>query len=350
MRFHQTAEPMFAKVERTLKSAARTLGTADAFAPSRDLFMRTFEYPVDDTRYRDNALLPMAVPFEPSFSESQPNKLRFTIEPLPPQASSIDRRDESTREMRRLVGGVMGRDALHWFDRASEPYRGFANGGGKLDYGAFFGSSYDRDGLYASKVYYELPGNSGKIDNLPVGLNRIVQAALELIPGLRPLFTTMAAQRDMGGQRLTFACTEPLRLADLQPALDALGLGHRLPGIMQTLGLVLGGRFELPAHAALIACGEGPNGPDFEIYVLLSAIPDVPPSFLSLLTMGLAERPRGLAALERWMSAFTPEDEHLPGRFSIISLRTDRQSPPRTSLYLRPIEFELPPEALQRAA
>jgi hypothetical protein len=106
--------------------------------------------------------------------------------------------------------------------------------------------------------------------------------------------------------------------------------------------LVLGGRFDLPAHSALLAFGDGPAGPEVEIYVLLSAIPDVPPSFLSLLTMGLAERPRGLAALERWMGAFTPEDEHWPGRFSIISLRTDARFPPRVSLYLRPIEFELP--------
>lgn len=346
MPFDPASEPVVAKVERRLKTAARSLGTADPYAPSRDLFMRTFQYPAD--AYRDNALMPMAAPFEPSFSESQPGKLRFTIEPLPPDAGSVDRRDESTREMRRLIRDFMGSDALYWFDRASEPFRGFANGG-KLDYGAFFGSSYDRDGLYASKVFYELPGGRGAIDNLPFGLQRIVQAALQLVPGLRPLFTTLAAQREMGGQRLTFASTQPLRLADLQPVMDALGLGHRLPGIMQLFGLVLGGRFDLPAHSALLAFGEGSAGPEFEIYVLLSAIPDVPPSFLSLLTMGLAERPRGLAALERWMGAFTPEDEHWPGRFSIISLRIDAQSPPRVSLYLRPIEFELPPEALPQA-
>jgi hypothetical protein len=155
------------------------------------------------------------------------------------------------------------------------------------------------------------------------------------------LFTTITAQRDMGGQRLTFACTEPVRLADLRPALDTLGLGHQLAGIMQTVGLVLGGRFELPAHSALVAFGEGPNGPDFEIYALLSEIPDVPPSFLSLLTMGMAERPRGLRALQEWMGAFTPENEYWPGRFTIISLRTDRIHPPRVSLYLRPIEFEM---------
>jgi len=354
MPFLTQPEPVIAKVERRLKTAARALGTPDPFAPSRDLFMRTFaqtgSHFDDGRRFRDNALMPMAVPLEPSFSENQPNKLRFTIEPLPPEASSVDRRDESTREMRRLIRDFIGRDALHWFDRASEPFRGFARNGSDLNYGAFFGSSYDRDGLYSSKVYYELPDGQGAIDNLPYDLAGIVQAALHYVPGLKPLFTTMAAQRDMGGQRLTFACTREMRLADLQPVMDALGLGHRLPGVMQMLGLVLGGRFELPAHGALLAFGQGPHGPDMEIYVLLSAIPDVPPSFLSLLTMGLAERPRGLHALERWMGAFTPEDEHWPGRFSIISLRTDSRSPARVSLYLRPIEFELDPEVYPQAA
>ena len=344
-------ESMVKRVERTLRSAAQSLGTADPFGPSRDLFMRTFQYPADDPRYGDNALMPRAAPLEPSFSELQPGKLRFTIEPLPPQAGAIDRRNASTHEMRRLIGNFMGRDALRWFDQASEPFRGGFASGDNLGFGAFFGSSYDRDGLYTSKVYYEVPGGgSGQIDNLPYALHRIVGAALQLVPGLRPLFTTLAAQRDMGGQRLTFACTEPLKLADLQPVLDVLGLGHRLPGIMQMVGLVLGGRFELPANSVLLAFGETPDGPDFEIYVLLSAIPDVPPSFLSLVTMGLAERPRGLAALERWMGAFTPADEHWPGRFSIISLRTDARSPARISLYLRPIEFELPSEAMPRAA
>jgi len=341
---------VYDRVQSYMKSAAQSLGTVDPFGPSGELFRRTFGDGSDEMRFRNNALMPMAVPVEPSFSEDQMGKLRFTIEPLPPDASSIDRRDESTREMRKLIREFIDRDALYWFDRASEPYRGFARPGGDLKYGAFFGSSYDRDGLYASKVYYELPGGTGGIDNLPFDLAGVVQAALQLVPGLKPLFTSLTAQRDMGGQRLTFACTQPLGLSSLQPVMDALGIGHRLPAIMQMIGLVLGGRFDLPADGALVAFGMGPNGPDFEIYVLLSAIPDVPPSFLSLLTMGLAERPRGLQALERWMGAFTPEDAHWPGHFSIISLRTDAMSPPRVSLYLRPIEFEISQDMLARAA
>jgi hypothetical protein len=321
--------------------AARQLGTADPGEPMADILTRTFPYPDGDRRYARNALLPEAAPFEPSFSEEQPGNLRFTIEPLPPEAASLDRRDEATREMRRLIRQFVGREALRWFDGASEPHRGISSGG-HLDYGAFFGSTYDRDGLHASKVYYELPQGHGTIDGLPAGLFRIVSTVMQAMPGLLPLFTTIAAKRSLGEQRLTFACTRPFKLSDLQPVLDALGLGHQLVGIMQTLGLVLGGRFELPEHSALVALGEGANGPNFEIYVLLTAIPDVPPSFLSLLTMGLAERPRGLRALERWMNAFTPEDQYWPGRFSIISLRTDRDHAPRVSLYLRPVEFEMP--------
>ena len=346
--YSQFASPLAHKIKRRLLSAARHLGTADPVQPVDDLLNRTFIYPDGDPRYARNALTPMAAPFEPSFSEDQPGKLRFTIEPLPPEASGFDRRNEATREMRRLIPQFVGREALYWFDRASENYRGIA-GGRALNYGAFFGSSYDNNGLYASKVYYEMPQGRGSIEGLPLSLLRIVTTVLHLMPGLVPLFTTIAAQRDMGDQRLTFACTQAFKLRDLQPVLDELGLGGRLPGIMQIIGLVLGGRFELPEHSALIALGHGPGGPSFEIYLLLTAIPDVPPSFLSLLTMGLAERPKGLRALERWMNAFTPEDQHWPGRFSIVSLRTDRLKPPCISLYLRPVEFEMQRD-LQNAA
>jgi len=327
--------------------ASRLLGTANP-EPAEGLLARTFVYPEGDPRYARNALLPAAPPFEPSFSEEQPNHLRFTIEPLPPEASGIDRRDEATREMRRLIRDFVGREALYWFDRSSEHHRGFS-ANGAVSYGAFFGSAYDRGGLHTSKVYYELPHGRGSIDGLPPGLHRIVAGAMVALPGLVPLFTTIAATRELGEQRLTFAVTEPLKLADLQPVMDQLGIGHQLGGIIQILGLVLGGRFELPAHSALVAFGEGSDGPCFEIYVLLTAIPDVPPSFLSLLTMGMAERPAGLRALERWMSAFTPEEAHWPGNFTIISLKTSQSRPPRVSLYLRPIEFDMSRAAVNAA-
>jgi hypothetical protein len=120
-----------------------------------------------------------------------------------------------------------------------------------------------------------------------------------------------------------------------------------MPGILQILGLVLGGRFDLPAKATLIGVGQSSAGPEIEIYVLLGMIDDLPPNFLGLLTLGLSERPRELTALERWMAAFTPEDDVWPGRFSILSVRTSPTVPPRVSLYLRPAEFEISPSALR---
>ena len=240
-----------------------------------------------------------------------------------------------------------GREALRWFDERSEAWRGFGTGA-NLNYGAFFGTSNDRDGLAATKVYYET--GRDQLAALPPGLVGIVRTVTGLMPSLRPLFTTLTAMRSDGGQRMTFLQPDAVRIADFQPVLDALGLGDRMPGLLQTLGLTLGGRFDLPANSSLVAFGQDADGyPEFELYVMLGMIPDVPPNFLQLLSLGLNERPRELLALERWLSAFTPEDELWPGRFSILSLRTSRRTPPRVSLYLRPAEFELPIRSLRAA-
>jgi hypothetical protein len=338
--------PLSNRVGARLMAAAHRLGTADPVAPIQGLISRTFCLPDGDPRYGDNALTPMAAPFEPSFSELQPGMLRFTIEPLGPGATGMDRRDEATREMRRLVGSYFGREALHWFDSRSEAWRGFGSGGG-LGYGAFFGANYDKNGLAGSKVYYET--RPSQIEALPQGLLNIVRAVTTQMPVLRPLFTTIATTRHAGGQRLTYVAPNALRIGDFQPVLDTLGLGERMPGIMQILGLCLGGRFDLPANSCLVAFGQTDSGPEFEIYVMLGMIPDLPANFLQLLSLGLNERPRELMALERWMDAFTPEDDVWPGRFSILSIHTSRASAPRVSLYLRPAEFEVPLQAMHHA-
>jgi hypothetical protein len=332
------SHPLSVAVSRRLRSAAQRLGTVDPNQLIRPLLERTFSLPEGDQRYARNTLTPGAAPLEPSFSELEPRTLRFTVEPLGPEASGLDRRDEATREMRRLVRGQIGQDAVRWFDERSEAWRG-SGSGSRLHYGAFFGSSYDRDGLYSSKVFYET--NPGQLDALPASLFGLVSTALQLMPNLVPLFTTLACRRELGSQRLTFHHRGALRLSDFGPLLDALGLGHQLPGLMQLFGLALGGRFELPEDAALVALGQGRSGAEIEVYALLGMIPDVPPNFLDLLAMGLAERPRELTAMLNWLGAFTPESADWPGNFSVLSVRATADQAPRVSLYLRPIEFEV---------
>ena len=330
--------PLSQTIKTRLKKAARMLGATNPvndLSPSID---RAFALPEGDARYAVNNLTPGTAAFEPSFSEQEPGSLRFTMEPLGPDALPINRRDEATRDMRRLVGENFGREAVRWFDQRSEEWRTmFMNP--RLNYGAWFGTSYDRDGLKTSKVYYEL--NPNQLAALPAHLHHIVRAAMHVMPTLMPIFTSIMCQRENGNQRVTFVHRHELQLADLQPLMEHLGMAHQLPSVMQVLGLALGGRFSLPSECVLVGLGGDSHDPELKIYVLLGMRPDLPPSFLNLLGLGLSERPRELRGLERWLAAYTPEWNDWPGDFSVLSVRVTRHQPARIGLYLRPIEFEI---------
>ena len=325
-------------VKDRVQTAAQVLGTSDPLPYVGKLIDASFPLEVGDNRYAENHLLPGAAGFEPSFSETEPRALRFTIEPLGPQSSPGSRRDETTRVMRSLAGQVFGADALRWFDSRSEEWRGH-NGVTQLHFGAWLGTAYDGDGLQASKVYYEL--TPAQMESLPPTLAEIARIAAQTIPRLVPIFTTITCRRQAGAQRLTFFHRGSLRLAELAPLLEQLGLGHRLPSLMQIVGLALGGRFELPEGTVLLGLGDAGDGPELKLEVMLGMLPDLPRSFLDLLALGLAERPRQLRALGQWMQAFTPRDHDTPGDFSVMSVRVTRSTPARVSLYLRPVEFEL---------
>lgn len=324
-------------VTRSLQSAARALGTRDPLPYLDHLIERTFYLPDDDTSYARNSLAPGAVPYEPSFSETEPGKLRFTIEPLGPNATPMARRDEATREMRRLVSPIFGRDALNWFDARSEEWRGFG-GLSWMNYGAWFGSAFDEDGLYAAKIYYELLPT--QIDALSPGLANLTRQVMTEMPTLMPIFTSIGCKRESGSQRVTFLHRGPMAVSSLGPLMNRLGIGHQLPSLMRIVGVALGGRFELPPGGVLVGVRETPDGAELKLEVLLAAIPDLPSRFLDLLKLGLSERPRQLAALTRWLDAFGMDtgDE---GHFSVLSIRVNPVSPARISLYVRPIEFEM---------
>jgi hypothetical protein len=132
-----------------------------------------------------------------------------------------------------------------------------------------------------------------------------------------------------------------LALTQLGPLMNQLGIGHQLPSLMRTVGVALGGRFELPQGAVLIGLRETAAGAEMKLEVLLGALPDLPARFLDLLRLGLAERPRQLSALERWLGAFGVEQAGEGGHFSVLSVRVSPKSAARISLYVRPIEFEL---------
>lgn len=325
-------------ITQRLSHAARELGTADPKNFVGSLIHRSFPLPAGASEYAANALTPGAVPCEPSFSEDEPRILRFTIVPLDPRSSPVSRRAEATREMRRLVGPLFGNDALRWFDQRSEDWRGLYSHS-RLDYGAWFGTAYEKDGLHAAKVYYEM--QPGQFDPLPNQLRQLTRSAMEAMPSLVPVFTTIRCGRDAGSQRVTFLHRGPMRLASLTPLLERLGLAHQLPSILKIAGVALGGRFELPDRSVLMGLRETSEGPELKLEVLLSMLPDLPPNFLDLLALGISERPQKLHALGHWLRAFTPPSLEWPGDFSVMSLRITPRTSAHVSLYLRPTDLEV---------
>jgi hypothetical protein len=324
-------------VKRRVHRAAHSLGTASPVPYLGELIDRSFPAPLGEDRYAANALAPGSVPVEPTFTEERPEVLRLTIEPVG-LGSPLSQRHEATREMRRLVGPLFGPEALAWFDRRSESWRGQSALWG-LEFGAWLGTAFDSQGLFSSEVVYEL--GKEQLDALPAALRVLIATAREAVPALVPVLTTIACRRDAGSQRVTFLHRGPLRLTDLEPLLRRLGLGHQLPGLMRVVGLALGGRFELPEGSVLVGLGESPDGVEVKLDILLGAVPDIPASFLDLLALGLAERPRELRALTQWLRAFTPESEQQPGEFSVLTVVTTAAMPARVNLHLRPVEFEI---------
>ena len=336
-------QQMSTVVGDTLRRAANKLGTADPGLYLGEAFDEAFDLPQGDHRYLNNTLSPQAIPLEASFSESEPYGLRFTMEPLGPHGSPGMKRQETSRQMRRLIGPMFGSNALHWFDRVSEDFRGTIGGAG-LRFGGWFGAGFDRDGLYNAKAYYEI--REHQLNDLPLPLRDHVQRARAALPRMQPLFSTVSVRQQSGRQLVTFRVLGAIRVEEMHPLLAALGLEDKMAQLTRLFGLALGGLFEAPDGAVLIGISNGNDGPELKVELLIAAIPDVPDSFVELLRLGLSERPRHLRALDTWIGAFTPEGTDLPGDFSVMSIKLTRSRPAQVSLYLRPMGFEITNEGV----
>jgi hypothetical protein len=324
--------------KRRLTLASRRLGTRNPVEAIGGLIDRTFTLPAGDPRYGDSLLTPAApLPLEHSYSEVASQSLRLDMDVLDPLTHPHAKQLEAGREMRRLVEENFGQPALRWFDQRSEKWRGSGIHGGAR-FGAWFGLGVDPWGLQEAKVYYEL--KPGELDGLPPNLQHAARVAMSMLPGLVPIFTSIACGRKRGAQRVYFFHRGDLRLLDLEPLLNQLGIGQQLPSLLTATGVVLGGRFVLPEGAVILGIRDTQKGFELKLDVLLAGLPDPPRDMYDLINMALAERPQSQAALSRWTAALTPDDAAGPGRISVVSFRVAPELPSRCAIYLRPTGYE----------
>jgi hypothetical protein len=316
-----------------LGMAARQLNTASpaAVPDLSEVLDASLYLPPGDPAYRSGQPL-----LQPRFTETAADNLSFVMDAGGPGATPKDRIESVTQAMSRLVNNHFGSEALHWFRRHCEPA---AEGHQRtLGWGAWFGTGLDRNGLHEAQATYEW--GPALMDSLPAALYRMARVAVDSLPGLRPAVSAIRCGRSGGSQQITFEIDQAMPLMSLEPLLKNLGLGHQHASLMSATALVLGARFTLPPNTSTITLQPLRNGVEFRLDVILDALPDPPQQLHSLLRMQMAERPRSLRALDRWMMALTPDGYPGPGQASILSVWVRPEMSARVALYLRPAALE----------
>ena len=329
------SEPTSLQAKRLLERASRVLSTANPLdAGLGRLVDEALPLEAGDPRYRGHP-----EPFAAKFSELATRKLAFGIEPGGPLATADYRIAEGTDAIRRLVRGNMGPEAESWLLARSEEARGSGYGAGS--WGASIGASFDEGGLHEAAVSYEW--GPSLMDSLPAPLYRVSRTAMELLPGLRPSFSTIHVGRSTGSQQLTFEMSNALSLAALEPLMQELGLGHHHGSLMTACAFVLGSRFVLPPGVATITLRPTRVGLEFRLDVDLDRLPDVPEPLAPLLQLQMSARPRSMREWGQWLAAVSQEGYERPGSFSVLSIIVRPDLPARIALHLRPAAIEGPP-------
>lgn len=310
-----------------LHSASRMLQTADPTELVSGYLDESLHLPAGHHVYRARRHV-----FEPSFSETAAGSLSFGMAIGDPESTGADRLQAATGAVRELVRRNFGSGALGWLDSRTEPARDpyLRNNGAD----AWLFSGYDRGGMREATITYAW--GPTLLDTLPGPVYQVARACMDALPGLVPAFSTIRAGRSSGSQQITFGVGRALALAALRPLLDRLGLGHQHASLVGTCGFLLGARFVLPPDTALITIRATRAGIEFRLDIDLEMLGDLPPEVGSLLQLQLAERPRSVRALERWVAAFTADGEPTPGSLSVLSVVIRPDLPARVALYLRP--------------
>ncbi len=324
MMYPYSSEKAARQARKLLRTASRVLGTVDPSGPVTGLLDGALPMPPGDPAYRTRRA------FEPRFSETSGGSLAFSVQVPENGPGGSGGVAAASHEVRHLLGSNFGRQALLWFDRHTDRSQATAADGDS----ATVVSAFDRDGFREAQVTY-LWG-PWFTEGLPEVARRVGEVVMTTVPGAQPAFTTVRAARQSGSQAMSFRLVAELPLAALKPMMDQLGLGHQHQSLMTAVAFALGARYNLPAGCCLLTFRPMRHGIELRLDVDLELVPDLPENIADLLALELSERPRSLHALERWVAAFSPEDEESPGSLSVFSITVRPDLAARLSLHIRP--------------
>lgn len=323
--------------KRLLHSASRHMMTAD---PTEDGVMnraldQSLDWPLQDANTQPLA----SRSFEPNFAETDGRALSYQVRPLGRSYNTADQRDITNYTARSLIHSHFGNAPLRWYDERAEG--NVAQYGVSSGLGARYSVGLDSNGLREVSAHYEWgPSVTGL---LPAPVMNLANIALQHMPDLVPFATTIRTSRMSGGQQVSFEIPAETSLDDFKPLMEALGMGDRHGGFVTLLAFVLGARFSLPQSVATLTLLHTHQGPELRLDVNIDALPDTPEQLLPLLRLPMTERPQNLAALDRWMTAMTPDGYFGPGSVTVLSVRVRPELPARLALFLRPVAMQLPP-------
>jgi hypothetical protein len=302
------------RVRERIAAAASRLGVLNPAPMFGRLLDVTFARPPGDEGYARNRLQPGALPLEWSFSELEPEALRFEIQPFDTALAPGERLRCTVREMARLVRAHHS-EAARFAARLDELVPDRQQG---LTFGAFCGTVVAPGAAPTLKVYVEHdPSGTGRAAPLPG------------IEGAEPLFRCVSVGPRGLAERVYFLCREELRLRDLERLCAALGLTHRFPAMALAVLELTEGAFFLPPKSVLLGVRETAGAEELKIELV---------ALRALSGWGLAGRVERLLAAgavapyRRWLDFVRPNaQQEAPIR--IVSVRATRSEPPRLSVY-----------------
>jgi hypothetical protein len=288
--------------------------------------------PLNDPRYRENALVPDGPPLEVSFSEADPGSLRFDFEPCVLETSPKGRLEKASNAALQWVKAWFDPAVVRDYEQALKALQEHPLKRKRI-YGAFLGAVFDKRGPVEAKIYCELSSQIPKI--FPPRIVAAGTIALSGVRGLTPHFVSLACCRQGCIPRLYFLCREELPFVELGKVLAPVGLDDHLPQVIFLSMIITGNRVAFPASSVVLSFRERADEIDCKVEILVRGLHYCRETIEGNLRSILSERPETRIAVSEWARSLG-ETEPFFGGLNSVGFRVSKTKPVQLGLYMSP--------------